>query len=182
MIYLYKYISIIVALLLIPSCIWGDANWYHYPHLDFMKETTTLYDTVAVLCAARPGSPWLDWETLRLTVSDRGETKECSKTQGISVQTALCWRNLKAFLDWLADRLSGPAQEGKSDKKKRRRVWWFCVMLKTKWNATHCGSWQQGVFSLTWACRSISGTWLRLTRQVACWQNQQHESIILITW
>merc|ERR1712216_373887 len=83
----------------------SDALWNH-PELQSDTETTVLYDTVAVLCAACPDSDWIDWKTLRLTVSDYGETTKCKKPEGSATKTALGWRNLDAFLDWVAHRLA----------------------------------------------------------------------------
>eukprot|EP00928_Gymnodinium_smaydae_P063164 TRINITY_DN46832_c0_g1_i1.p1 TRINITY_DN46832_c0_g1~~TRINITY_DN46832_c0_g1_i1.p1 ORF type:complete len:353 (-),score=24.89 TRINITY_DN46832_c0_g1_i1:91-1149(-) len=100
----------------------SDAQWSDYPTLDFTKETTTLYDTVAVLCAAQPGTSWLCWETLRLIISDQGMTKESKTTQGVSVQVATGWHSLDAFLDWLSQRLSGQSLTEPSAKRRKYSI------------------------------------------------------------
>jgi len=66
-------------------------------------QSTTLYDTVAVYLAFR--QDWCGMENIGIRVTDDGHTVE--DPQAKKINTAMSWKNLDAFDDFLLQRLTG---------------------------------------------------------------------------
>jgi inosine-uridine nucleoside N-ribohydrolase len=73
---------------------------------DFLEtRSSTLFDLVALFMAH--SSDYLDFETVRLKVTDDGITVR--DPEGVPVKVAMAWKDQPAFLTHLAERLAGSA-------------------------------------------------------------------------
>jgi inosine-uridine nucleoside N-ribohydrolase len=80
--------------------------WKNIPDPDQLTESTTLYDTVAVYLADPNGQPFLNFQTLHLTVSDQGVT--AISPGGNPVRVATSWKDLPAYRQQLLHTLILP--------------------------------------------------------------------------
>jgi inosine-uridine nucleoside N-ribohydrolase len=78
----------------------------HAGHPEELKETSTLFDTVAIYLADPANHPLLHMESLKLTVSDDGVT--VISPTGAHFDVATRWNDLEGYLDYLVATLSQP--------------------------------------------------------------------------
>lgn len=76
-------------------------DWPLFNTMDPTRQTSILYDTVAVYLAF--ANDWLEMEELPIVVTDQGKT--LIDDQGKLCQCATGWRDADAFLDLLVERL-----------------------------------------------------------------------------
>lgn len=84
---------------------WFDAvrEWPMLQHLDSTKQSSILYDLVAVYLGF--DDALLDMETLPIVITTDGKTLENDK--GLPVRCAMNWKDKDAFLDLVTQRLVG---------------------------------------------------------------------------
>ena len=79
------------------------ADWPLIQSLNPLKQTSILYDSVAIYLAL--STDWLEIETLPIVVTDDGKTM-IDEEHGTMVDCAMEWTDKAAFLDFLTERLS----------------------------------------------------------------------------
>lgn len=82
------------------------SDWPILSEMDAQRQTSILYDSVAVYLAITQANlrQWVEIEQLQIIVTDDGKTL-VDDTSGHPVDCALSWRNKDAFLDFLVERL-----------------------------------------------------------------------------
>jgi hypothetical protein len=75
------------------------AIWKNVPDADQLTESTTLYDTVAVYLADPNGQPLLNFQTLKIAVTDQGVT--AVSPNGNEVRVATSWKDLPGYREQL---------------------------------------------------------------------------------
>ena len=82
----------------------ADVDWPHLKELDAERQSSTLYDTVAVYLAF--AEELLEIETIKVRVNDRGQTR--IDEDGQAIRCATSWKDLGSFQDLLVERLTKP--------------------------------------------------------------------------
>jgi inosine-uridine nucleoside N-ribohydrolase len=83
------------------------AIWKSVPDPDQLTESTTLYDTVAIYLADPAGQPLLNFQTLKIAVTDQGVTA-ISPDATNEVRVATSWKDLPAYRQQLLHTLITP--------------------------------------------------------------------------